>query len=254
MIRTHHYAVAAAAVTAVLLSTAPAHAQQQTNWTGAYVGANLGASWGDNATNITAIPGTGAVVIPPGDVDFIHKFANNLSNKTGFAGGGEVGYNYQNGPLVLGIETDFGAFDIDQNNATTFTSTVSPASVSISHRVGTDWLWTVRPRIGYAGSNWMVYGTAGMAMSDVKVNTSYADTRVPPNVANIEVDENKTGWVAGVGAAYAFNQHWSAKLEWLYTDLGSVHGRAPTANAFATIDSETQVRANVIRLGVDYKF
>ena len=144
-----------------------------------------------------------------------------------------------------------------QIRSTTFNSSVVATpqpTFTIGQKVTTDWLWTVRPRLGYAVGPWLIYGTGGMAMTPIKLTTSYVDNRIPPNSATLSVDDTKTGWTAGVGAAYALGQHLSVKAEWLYADFGAVRGTATTASGFATFTSEAKVRAHIIRMGVDYRF
>lgn len=240
-----------------VLAAAPAALAQETEspFNGFYVGANLGGTWGNTDNKITAASGTGSVVILPGDVNNINSLAVDNSNGFRFHGGAEAGYNYQMGALLLGIETDFGFFDLKQTKSSTFPSVAlinPPINITIAQEVTTDWLWTVRPRIGYVGGNWMVYGTGGMAMAPVKLKTVYSDTAATPNVISATQDSTKTGWALGFGGAYALNSNWSVKAEYLYTDLGRIH--ATSSNGYASITTEAQARANIFRLGVDYRF
>jgi len=248
-------AVPIAAALSVLATASAASAQDESPFAGFYVGANVGGTWGNTDNKITAASGTGSVVILPGDVNNINALAVENGNGFRFHGGAEAGYNYQMGALLLGIETDFGFFDLKQSKSSTFQSAAlvnPPINITIHQEVTTDWLWTVRPRIGYVGGNWMVYGTGGMAMAPVKLTTTYSDTAASPNVFSASEDATKTGWALGFGGAYAFNPNWSLKAEYLYTDLGRVH--ASTSNSFATLTTEAQARANIFRLGVDYRF
>src|SRR5258708_40183734 len=109
---------APAASFAALAAAAPAAAQDQENlWSGWYVGANLGANWGDGSTSATALPGRGVIVIPPADVALINSTGGGSSNKTGFTGGIEGGYNFRMGNWLLGVETDFVALDVNQRTS-----------------------------------------------------------------------------------------------------------------------------------------
>lgn len=249
-------AIPVAAVFSVLAAASAASAQDvDSPFAGFYIGANAGGNWGNTDNKITAASGSGSVVIDPGDVNDINALAQDNKNNFRFAGGAEAGYNYQMGALLLGIETDFGFFDLKQSKSSTFQSKElinPPVSYTLAQEVSSDWLWTLRPRIGYVGGNWMVYGTGGMAMSNVQLKTTYSDTRSPPNVIVAKEDSTKTGWTLGFGGAYALNTNWSLKAEYLYTDLGRLH--ATSSNGFATITTEAQARANIFRLGVDYRF
>ena len=249
---------AAGASLAALLSAGAAAAQEQDySWTGFYAGVNLGGAWGKASNHVTASSGTGAVTIPPGDITTINGIGTNNSNALRFTGGGEAGYNYQSGHLLLGLETDFDAFQVKQIKSTTFNSALlinPPVTYTIGQKVTTDWLWTIRPRIGYAAGRWLVYGTAGMAMTPITLLTTYSDTLLPPNAASIAVNKTKTGWTAGLGGAYAFTPHLSIKAEWLYSDFGTVQGSATTASGYASFVTQASVKANLVRMGVDYRF
>ena len=167
------------------------------------------------------------------------------------------GYNYQTGNWVFGLETDVGWMDIGQSRSKTYQSPVlisPPVTLTVRQEVSTDWVWTLRPRIGYASGPYMIYGTAGLAASRISVDASFADSRLPPNAGNFSESDSKFGWTAGIGGAYAFNENWSVRGEWLYTDFGTVRNTWVTPNGYAAFTTEADTRANLLRVGVDYKF
>lgn len=257
-----HVFLAAAAAFGALSAGLPALAQDnQTPWTGFYLGINAGGTWGHTSNQITAEGGGGSITIPPGDITTVNGLSTDSSNDLRFIGGAEGGYNYQWSNLLIGLETDFDDFQLKQNRSTTFNSavTVNPppptaATFTIGQKVTTDWLWTVRPRIGYASGDWLIYGTGGMAMAPIKLVASYVDNRTPPNSATLSVDNTKTGWVVGGGAAWLFSEHLSVKAEYLLANLGAVRGTATTTDGFATITSQARIKANIVRMGVDFRF
>jgi outer membrane immunogenic protein len=259
---THRNLLITAAAAGLALA-APAAAQDNI-WTGFYIGGNLGGAWGDTSIKTVVSPGSGTIVIPPGDVGLINQVSSDDDNKAGFTGGVQIGYNWQSDSLLFGIEADFGAFDIDQQRTNTYTSTVTvsppifptpaPVVYALDQRVKTGEVWTVRPRLGYASGPWLFYATGGVAGTKVKLRTQYADTRTPPNTAEISDSKSKTGWAAGLGGAYMFGTNWSVRGEWLYADFGNVSDAVATPNGFVSVGSEASVKANILRLGVDYKF
>ena len=124
--------------------------------------------------------------------------------KGGF-GGGTVGYNWQMGSLVLGVEADAAWGDIS--------STVGlPGIVSLESKIQD--LGTVRGRLGYAVDQVLFYGTAGFAWADNKASVNVLGTGVSDSQVH-------TGWTAGAGVEYMFAPHWSLKGEYLYRDLDS---------------------------------
>ncbi|MGH6967093.1 MAG: outer membrane protein [Phenylobacterium sp.] len=244
-----------AAVAAVFATASPALAQQ--DWTGFYVGLNGGASWGDTKLNLQLGSGAGPFAVPPADVAGINQIGSDDDNKTSFTGGIQGGYNYQSGSLILGIETDIGFFDISQRRTNVYASRVlinPPIAYALDQRVKTDWIWTLRPRIGYASDQWMGYITGGIATSKTKLETQVADNRNPQNIAQLSKDDTDTGWVGGLGAAYAFSPNMSVRGEWLYVDFGKIHETVTGPNGFVTVTPEATVKGNIFRVGVDYKF
>ena len=239
-----------------LLAPASALAQDY-DWTGFYVGANAGASWGDTSLHSRVEQGGGIVIIPPAERDLINADLASDDNETGFTGGLQAGYNFQSGSWVFGLETDVGWMDIGQSRSKTYQSPVlisPPVTLTVRQEVSTDWVWTLRPRIGYASGPYMIYGTAGLAASRISVDASFADSRLPPNAGNFSESDSKFGWTAGIGGAYAFNENWSVRGEWLYTDFGTVRNTWVTPNGYAAFTTEADTRANLLRVGVDYKF
>lgn len=141
------------------------------------------------------------------------------------------GYNWQMGSMVLGIEADYGWSSI-KGSAACGAGTCETAN---------SFLVTGRARVGYAFDRWLPYVTGGLAYGDIKATNSAAGT----------ASKEKLGWVAGAGLEYAFLGNWSAKIEYLYTDLGSFDcGTACSAVTPANVD----LQASVVRAGLNYKF
>jgi outer membrane immunogenic protein len=242
----------------------PAMAQDQaTPWLGWYAGVNIGLNWADNALNTTASAPpapTQPIVIPPADAALIRS--NGGSNKTGFTGGIEGGYNWRfHDYWMLGIETDYQALDTSQSATNTATSTgpvVNPPGVPVSYTLTqhatTNWMWTLRPRLGVIYGPWLFYGTGGVATTDIKLNVTLSDNRSTTDSLNISDNATRTGWIAGGGAGYAITQNWSVKGEWLYADFGSVNTTATSPNGYVALHSKADVRSNILRFGVDYRF
>ena len=149
----------------------------------------------------------------------------------GFIGGGTIGYNLQTGAWVFGLEGD-----IDYVDANGTANSAICASCTFKNT----WLGTLRGRVGYSFGQWLPYLTGGGAWGNAEVQS-----------AGGTVSDTKGGWTAGGGVEYGFGQ-WSAKLEYLYVDLGSATCGAATCvlPADATVD----FTANIIRGGINYRF
>lgn len=120
--------------------------------------------------------------------------------------------------------------------------TTSPLAAARPDRVRIEntWLGTLRGRVGYSFGAWLPYLTGGGAWGNVKVQS-----------AGGSVSDTKGGWTAGGGIEYSLGQ-WSAKLEYLYIDLGTA-----TCNAAACLlpaDAMVDVTANIFRAGLNYRF
>src|SRR5262249_39224872 len=183
------FAAAAAAVPAAQAADmpikAPRYIEPAASWAGWYIGANAGAAWLHTDANIS----------------YLNRGArdNNTFSKTGFIGGGQIGYNWQHGNFVFGLEGDFSGLSAkntgDRQNLTGY---------QYSSRI--NWLSTVRSRFGLAVGDTMAYMTAGVAFGDVKVTVN-AD-----NGDNTS-SKTKTGWTVGGGVEHMLSRNWTIGLE-----------------------------------------
>jgi len=235
------------------------------NWTGFYVGGNAGYAWG-NANDAMNLGGSW--LLPGGDLvdnQLLTPFGNGRLKPNGFIGGVQAGYNYQAGQWVLGIETDFNYLNLKNTFATgQVQSTNSPYTFQSSFE--SNWLLTLRPRIGYAVDRFLIYATGGLAVANQKVSQNITEL----DNAFIQVgsvSKTTAGWTVGVGAEYALSNNWSFKTEYLYVDPGKVSAsslgacRGPNPDigclTFATDYTgthEAHLKANIVRVGIDYHF
>jgi outer membrane immunogenic protein len=130
---------------------------------------------------------------------------NNSSSNGGVVGGGQIGYNYQFSPwLVVGLETDFQGTSIGSGGGG------NNWWWGGGNREQISWFGTIRGRLGITSfdPHFLIYGTGGFAYGEVQRNGWLIQNSVV-----------KTGWTAGGGVEWAFMPNWSAKVEYLYTDL-----------------------------------
>jgi len=183
------------------------------NWTGFYVGISGGYGFGDSTWS------TPVATLSP----------------AGYLIGGTIGYNYQVGSLVWGLEGDWSWADISDSVA------CPPGAVGVTCETKNTWLATFRGRLGYAFDRWLPYITAGGAYGNVEATTTVGTTATT-------VSNSQFGWTVGAGLEYAFAGSWSAKLEYLYVDLGSFNaGTAPITN-------NVTLTENIVRAGLNYRF
>ncbi len=247
---------AAAAMALAAAHPAAAQAPADQGWTGFYAGVNLGGVWGDTSANAHVVSGSGTTRIPAADIAAIASTPKSSSNHAGFSGGIEGGYDYQWGSnLLLGLETDFQSFAVsrDSTSVTPSVVTTSPQAIyTVNQNVHTDWLWTLRPRVGYVSGPWAIYGTVGVAVSNLRYELDYSDGL--GHTGAQQATNSKAGLVWGFGGGYRLMRNWSVKAEYLYSDLGKLSSSASNANGYLNFETNTTVKANLIRVGLDYRF
>ena len=261
---------AASIVTIGLLGIAAPAMAQDVSWAGPYVGGNAGVTWGDSSSDpmisVNGVPPVNVVnPIPPADLAAFNASLKQKSpHHTGFQGGIEAGYNWEfHGGFVAGLETDFGVFDITGSNTRTYVSQLpvinppgTPTTYTASQKADTDWLWTLRPRVGYASGPMLFYATGGLAMTRLKFDGVYSNSGgvTTPESFNISKRKTDTGWTVGAGGAYKFNQNLSFKAEYLYLDFGHEGQSYTTSDGYVTLASDVGLKAHVVRAGLDYSF
>jgi outer membrane immunogenic protein len=173
-------------------------------WLGPYVGANIGFQWTSNVNglNTSGVTGGGG----------------------GVTGGIQAGYNWQNGPWVYGVETDF--------------NLSGAGGTFADYQFSNPWFGTLRGRAGYAINNVFVYGTAGLAFGISTVTRG-----------GLSETSGHAGWTIGAGAEFGLSPlglspNWSAKVEYLYLGLSQD----------ALLPSSVTFPSNVVRFGVNYHF
>lgn len=239
---------------------APAMVDPATNWSGFYVGVNAGAGWGqsDVATSTVFDPVANYFVDAPTTAQF-NATGRQRSSGSGFIGGGQAGFNWQTGSFVVGLETDFDYFR--QRGATSVTAIYPTLGTPymISHTVASDWLWTLRPRIGVASGSWLYYLTGGVALTRLSASSFFLDSFLDTESASFAA--TKLGWTAGGGVEYALRNGWSVKAEYLHVDFGSVSATTRNLLDSGTIAVPRQpfshsvdLRSNIVRAGLNYNF
>jgi outer membrane immunogenic protein len=207
------------------------------NWTGFYIGGQVGYGWGDSFQCFSC--GTAAAG------------ATNRYNISGAVGGGTAGYNWQLNPnWVVGVETDLSFANIKGTGHTS-------ASFGCLNNLGTDacntsidWFGTVRGRIGFASNNVLYYGTGGWAYGRIKADIDRCAGTAVGDCGSGQAN----GWAAGGGIEYAFARAWSAKIEYLRVDLGKVVYSNAAGSGCAGINCSADAKFNVVRVGLNYRF
>jgi high affinity Mn2+ porin len=223
----------------------PYDASAPYNWNGFYAGGNFGVAWG--RSNFTAGPGIS------GSTDLFQTI-NTFDEEGSFMAGMQGGYNYVlPNRILLGAEVDasfpsfqnlptgVNPFGLSTGGTSNFTSPTLGA-VSFAETVLAS--GTVRGRIGYAPGHWLFYATGGFAwtfdrQSLTEVSTGNSET---PFLWRL-------GWAAGAGAEVPIAPHWTARLEYLFTDYGITN-----RTFFGTQPFNSDFQLQEVRFGLNYQF
>jgi outer membrane immunogenic protein len=220
------------------------------NWSGFYAGLNAGWGWGEKTGDRTADAGLAAVI---GAVPISYGI-----EAQGIFGGGQIGYNWQNGTIVYGFEADFQASNIHDNQSVLLpTGAITAPSISNAEE-HLRWFGTVRARLGVTPTDRaLYYVTGGLAYGRVE---SRADVCFPlfngvcDGFFSGSLKDTKTGWTIGGGAEYALDQNWALKIEYLYLDLGSDTLRlTDPINPGSFLDYRFEHRDHIARIGLNFR-
>ena len=196
------------------------------NWTGFYFGANGGYGTGNSNWSDGPVGTTGSFPT------------------SGYLIGGTAGANYQIGQYVFGIEGDGDWTNLQGNSGSTCGAISAVVPPPVGCQTQSEWLATLRGRVGYALDRILIYGTAGAAFGNVQAGLK------PPSTFDSSVE---AGWAVGAGLEVAFAQNWTAKVEYLFVDLPN--GSCTTVgNCGGAAGSIVSFNESVIRAGINFKF
>lgn len=247
--------VASAADMAVKAPPVPV---QTDDWSGWFVGANAGYSWGQTNVKYTVGPNPASFGDPP--------FGNGGQLSAGLSsaaavGGGQFAYNFEMQQWVFGIVADFDYRNGSGQQTTLLNKLGGGLGDRVAFSTQQNWIGTVRGRVGYAPTNtWLLYVSGGLAYGRVSHSVMQGDAVNPTTlVANTLSDSGtRVGGAAGAGVEYALNRLWSIGVEYLFVDLGTdTLTAAPVviqARQFPSTTAAFRDQSNIVRFNVNYKF
>lgn len=236
------------------LTLAGAAQSHAADWSGFYVGGNIGYSWGGTITANTT-PFTGAV--PNGDTFTLPGVTIPLK-PGGVVGGGQFGYNWQVGNWVFGFETDLQASG-QKDRGQVSQSLVFDCSTTCTAVSSTDltaklsWFGTLRTRIGQDFSGLFGYVTGGLSYGEIKLDGLQSISVTGDETAQFQrsfaVSKTKVGWTIGAGVEGQTTwSNWTWRIEYLYIDLGKVN------YSDASFSVNSSVTDNILRFVLNYRF
>jgi len=262
------------------------------DWRGFYLGANAGYGFGsaDNSLSIADGPTFNCHFCDNvffGGPTIDHVIAEGAGSPSlkphGFSGGLQTGYNWQQASWVYGVEFDADLFRMRDTDDNSFvlpgntalgggggvcgTTGLETCIGNFSTRLTTDWLVSIRPRIGYDFDGVLLYGTFGAALTRLNFEQTYTDNITYPLVPgstgaggyiHTSASALRVGWIAGAGFAYALDRNWSLRAEYLYMRFNGIDAGGRLTDGFGGYADFTNridhVSFSIARLGADYRF
>jgi outer membrane immunogenic protein len=204
----------------------PAVVAPAPTWTGCYIGGNVGATWGGGEINTNV--GT----------------ASGSSNGASFAGGGQIGCDYQTGQFVFGLRNMF-----DWSSRSRSFRVPAGAFAGFAGEARNDWIDLLTGRVGWAVQpNWLLYFQGGGAWRESSLHVF--------NPAGVDVgtaDRTRTGWTVGGGTEWRFAPNWSAFVEYDYAEFGS-RTVAFTSPVLGTLTASAKSNTQLFLVGVNWRF
>lgn len=239
------------------------------NWTGFYIGANVGGAAKRQSTSLSIENDDPNNYFAPAAVPGVEDTGSFDLDDIGVTAGVQAGYNRQFGRLVWGVELDFNWLDLSSRHGGTFRYTTDNSPYNLTVSESTDWLLTARPRVGWAIDRWLPYLTVGIAASHSEFKQTFSEPPFTPNREKASVSRTAVGWAVGTGVEFALPRNWgnwSAKAEYLYARFGGtdVVGRLGGADGQSAApgfvdgakftNSLSPLELHLFRIGVNYHF
>ena len=231
-------------------------------WAGVYIGLNAGAAWAEFDSSLDVQNGQNGY-FNPNAIPGVNANGTFSDDTTEFTGGAQIGVNFQTGSWVMGVEGDFNYLEAEASRDGSAVYTTNGLPYSLNTEASIDWLMTVRGRLGYAMNGLMVYGTAGLAVTDIEFSQDFSEPPFTVDPVNIRDDKTTAGYAVGGGGEMAImDGSWSIKGEYLYVSFDGVSNSGTTAGAgfaaspitdTATFANSVDLDLHVVRVGINKK-
>lgn len=231
-----------------------------------YVGLNFGQAWGDSDFAHTATGGfiTDPILAPAAPANLAVLGSGSL-HPNGLIAGGQAGYNWQYGMVVVGVEADIQSWDLADASAkgprVYLPAPPAPlpasATAAFSQSVRSNYLATLRFRAGVTSGRTLLYVTGGLAVTELDFSQSILFGPFIPDTAGGSATKTKTGWALGAGAEMALAGNWTVRGEYLYVQFDDITAHLSNPNPLAanlTHVVNADLTAQIARVGINYKY
>jgi outer membrane immunogenic protein len=209
---------------------APVYIPPPFTWTGFYIGGNVGGGWAQETV-----------------VDTVTGESFGPGARGAFVGGGQLGYNYQIGNVVWGVEGFFDGIASGNNNTSNIVTGIGGNQFQAT--ANANWVGTVAGRLGFTGpgfDHWLFYAKGGGGWVGYNANVSDLTTGISASTSN-----SQGGWMAGAGVEWAFAQNWTTRIDYQYIGLNGF-SVAPTFVADRFMVNNPNVQT--VTFGINYLF
>jgi outer membrane immunogenic protein len=222
---------------APIVSPVPAY-----NWSGLYIGGHIGGAWSEQDFR-----GLG-----PSTFFFNPALGSTSHSGSGIIGGGQIGYNFQTGPFVLGVEGTFSGLDVSRTSQSPF---YLPPTFNDRFTTDISSLWTVTGRVGYAAGPILAYAKGGFASGRVRNRIEDLTTAPCPACQVVSSTNWRDGYTIGGGVEYGITRNLSLGLEYMFTDLGSNNHSLIRSNSGGAVENyRLDTQAHQFTARANYKF
>jgi outer membrane immunogenic protein len=223
------------------------------NWSGFYIGGHLGGKWADHEGDIFLDQFVGFT--PLG----LAAFGNGGNDEAAFMGGGQIGFNWQAGAWVFGVEGDFSATSAELTFVCCgpLVPPSSPFFPGDTISVKNDWQASIRGRIGYAWDRFMVYATGGIAFANIEATVALVPVGPLPGLF-ASASETLVGGTVGAGIEFGLWDNWTLGAEYRFTRFDS--GDFDHGNFFVTpitsfpLRSSFDLETHEVTARLNYRF
>lgn len=229
-----------------------------TNWTGWYAGLNVSAT--SHHASTQDVNGWGMGGLGPASPPYVTPFFESRTTSAGF--GGQVGYNWQFGRFLTGLEADAGYVGAKATfaPANNFASLFCGAGCTASATNELTWLATFRGRAGFlVGDNVLLYGTAGLALGEIDNHWGYGDVTIPGSFSDSQFRSSgvRAGFIYGGGVEFAAMKNWVLRAEAMYVDFGTSSSTivgTPNLGATGTYTTNFKNTATIGRAALSWRW
>jgi len=218
------------------------------SWTGFYIGGHIGGAWAKSDWFEDPNQNGDNALAPVG-------FQNASISSAGFIGGGQVGFDYQNGWAVFGVQADVDLADIKATQGVCFLPFVAATNLPVSCTAHLHSVGTVTGRVGAAVDRTLLYVLGGFAWAHEQLNLTCTGCTAIGSSDPFNSATTRDGWTIGAGLEYAFASNWSAFLQYNYMGFGTrdlVFVGNPAS--IGLVNQDVRDHINVIKAGINYRF